>query len=227
MSMSITEWPEQERPRERLISHGAENLSSAELLAVIFGCGARGKTALDLARDLLNHQKSLRKLLNSDRTSLMKIQGIGLAKYCQLQAAVELGKRYMQEPLTRHGMIKHAKDAEHFLTARLRDLEQEVFACLFLDSKNHIIAFEKLFYGTIHSANIHPREVVKRALHYNASAVIAAHNHPSGNAEPSQADRIITTELAQALRLVEIQLLDHFIVGDPKVVALAERGLLA
>lgn len=224
--ISIAQWPEDDRPREKLLTRGAENLSNAELLAIIFSTGIKGKTALDLARELLNSYPDLRKLFNADYHSFVQQHGMGFAKYCQLQAAVELGKRYLQESVIRHGIISRARDVKDFLIARLRDLEQEVFACLFLDSQNQIIAFEKLFKGGLNSTRIHPREVVKRALHHNAAAVILAHNHPSGNPEPSLPDRQLTSQLKEALILVEIALLDHIIVGNPNLTSFAETGLL-
>lgn len=226
MTQRINQWPEQERPREKLLLLGRESLSHAELLAILIGVGIPGKSALDIARDALIHFKGLRHLLGADLKSLLTFPGLGPSKIARLFAALELGRRYLQTSIEHHGIIDGAQDAKAFLSASLRDHKQEVFACLFLNNKHHVIQFEKLFHGSINSAAIYPREVVKRALHYNASAVIAAHNHPSGIAEPSRSDVEITTQLSKALALVDIRLLDHLIIGDVQVVSLAERGEL-
>lgn len=224
--MIISEWPVQERPREKLLHLGASALSDAELLAILFGKGICGQNALDLARSLLKQYGSLQALLTCSFEQLRQHKGLGLAKYSQLQAAVELHRRCLQEPLQRVGSITQPKDANDFFIANLRGCEQEIFAGLFLDNQHCIIRFEKLFYGTINHANIHPREVVKKALCYNAVALIVAHNHPSGNPKPSKSDLYITVQLQKALELVEIRLLDHIIIGDTKTVSLAENGLL-
>jgi len=224
--MPINQWPKQERPRERLLNVGAENLSDAELLAIMFGTGTQGKSALDLARDLLTHYRSLRDLFSADYQSFCKQPGLGLAKYTQLQASIELTRRFLQENIDRDGVLTQSYHVKNFLMAKLTHHQQEVFACLFLDSHFKTICFEKLFYGTINCATVHPREVVKRALYHNAAAVIIAHNHPSGATEPSQADHAITKQLEQALALVDIQLLDHFVIGGNQVMSFAEQGIL-
>lgn len=224
--MTITKWPTQERPREKLLQLGAEALSDAELLAILLGKGAPGQNALDLARYLLKQYGSLQKVIGCSYEQFSQHKGLGLAKYSQLQAAVELHRRYLQEPLKREGSILDAKEAIHFLIAKLRGCEQEIFACLFLDNQHRIIRFEKLFHGTLSRAHVHPREVVKKALSYNAAAIIVAHNHPSGNPKPSKADQITTQHLEKALRLVDVRLLDHFIIGDTETISLAQRGLI-
>ncbi len=224
--MAITDWPADERPREKLLQRGPAALSDAELLAIFLRTGIVGKTAVDLARDLLEEHGSLRTLLDADQKQFCKSKGLGPAKYVQLQATLEMGRRHLDECLRRGHALTNPHDTRRFLTARLRDYPYEVFACLFLDTRHRVIQFEELFVGTIDGASVHPREVVKRALHHNAAAVILAHNHPSGIAEPSQADQHITHRLRDALNLVDIRVLDHFIVGDGELTSFAERGLL-
>jgi len=223
--MAIKDWPEQERPREKLLSRGPQALSDAELLAILLRTGVAGLSAVDLARELLARFGGLRALLKADRAQLCRARGLGEAKYAQLQAILEMGRRHLYEDLERGEGLSRPEDAKAFLCARLRDREHEVFACLFVDNRHRVIAFEELFQGTLDGASVHPREVVKRVLHHNAAAVILSHNHPSGVAEPSQADRQITTRLREALGLIDVRVLDHIIVGDAPV-SLAERGLL-
>lgn len=224
--MPIKDWPEQERPREKLLSAGAAALSDAELLAIFLRTGQRGETAVDLARNLLKEFKGLRNLVDADAAAFSKQKGMGAAKYCQIQAAIELGRRYMEANLRRQDVLTCPEDTKKFLIANLRPHPHEVFACLFLDNRNRVIDFEKMFRGTIDSANVYPREVVKRALFHNAAAVILAHNHPSGVAEPSAADRDITNKLQEALKLIGVRVLDHFVVGDTNATSFAESGLL-
>jgi DNA repair protein RadC len=224
--MAITDWPEAERPREKLLKQGASSLSNAELLAIFLRTGARGMTAVDLARQLLAHFGGLRSLLNADRQEFCQGHGLGAAKFAQLQAVLEMGRRHLQEGMERGEALTSAQSTRQYLMAMLRDQQQEQFACLFLDSQHRVISFEVLFFGTIDSASVYPREVVRRCMQLNAAAVIFAHNHPSGIAEPSQADERITTRLIGALALVDIRVLDHFIVGDGVLVSFAERGLL-
>ena len=225
--MAIPEWPEMERPREKLLDRGVHHLSNAELLAILFGSGTKGKSAVDLARELLNQFVGLRGIFAASFEHFSAIPGLGLSKYCQCQAALELSRRHLEEPLRREGEITEPEHIKHFIKAELRDHQQEVFACIFLDNRHRMITFEKLFYGTIDATSIHPRVVVQRALHHNAAAVIVAHNHPSGVAKPSQADRDITNALKAALTIIDVRLLDHLIVGDQRVTSFAERGLLA
>lgn len=224
--MAITDWPADERPREKLLQKGAAALSDAELLAIFLRTGIPGKTAVDLARDLLEEHGSLRSLLDANQTQFCRSKGLGSAKFAQLQAVLEMGRRHMDERLRRGAPLTSPAETRHFLSLQLRDYHHEVFACLFLDTRNRVIRFEELFFGTIDGASVYPREVVKRALHHNAAAVIFAHNHPSGIAEPSQADHQITRQLKEALALVGVRVLDHIIIGDGEQVSLAERGTL-
>ena len=224
--MAIRDWPRDERPREKLLSQGAAALSDAEILSILLRNGVRGSSALDLARDLLRRYESLRKLLGTDRAKLCTEPGIGAARYAELQAAAEISRRQMAEPLRCGQLLASPRATSDFLIAKLRNLEHEVFCCLYLDKRHRLIAFEELFRGTIDGASVHPREIVKLALQRNAAAMIVAHNHPSGIAEPSQADEIITLRIKEALALVDIRLLDHIVVGDGVYVSLAERGLV-
>lgn len=224
--MRIADWPQTERPRERLLEHGPHGLSDAELLAILLRTGSRGRSALDLARLLINQHGGLRALLESDREMLCRMPGLGPAKYAQLQAALELARRHLRESLCRGQPLTSPQATREYLRAALRDRPHEVFCALHLDTRHRVIAFEELFTGTIDSAHVHPRVVVEKALARRAAALIVAHNHPSGIAEPSQADLAITRRLRDALGLVDIRLLDHFIVGDAEVVSLAERGLV-
>lgn len=224
--MPINDWPEQERPREKLLTRGPSALSDAELLAIFLRTGVSGKTAVDLARDMLGHFAGLRPLLETDATAFCKTKGIGITKYVQIQAAVELGRRYLEAGLQRNDVLTNPKATRDYLIAQLRAHPHEVFACLFLNNRHHIISFDKMFNGTIDGASVYPREIVKRALEHNAAAVIFAHNHPSGIAEPSHADQALTQRLKTALELVDIRVLDHFIIGDNEAVSFAERGLI-
>jgi len=223
--MSITDWPLEERPREKLLALGSQSLSDAELLAIFLRTGIRGKTAVDLSNDLLEGFSGLRQLLKADQKSFCQHHGLGTAKYAQLQAVLEMARRYLNEGLQRGDSLTNPNETRQFLSSKLRDYTHEVFAVLFLDQRHRVIQFEEMFRGTIDGASVYPREVVKKALEQNAAAVIFAHNHPSGVAEPSQSDERITQRLKEALSLVDIRVLDHFVVGDD-VVSFAERGLL-
>ncbi len=224
--MAITDWPVDERPREKLLQKGPSALSDAELLAIFLRTGISGLTAVDLARHLLQRFNGLRPLLEASEAQFCEHLGLGPAKYAQLQAVLEMARRHLQQALQKPDGF-HSPDAvSGFLTSRLRHLPHEVFACLFLDNQHRLISFEELFRGTIDGASVYPREVVKKALSHNAAAVIFAHNHPSGVAEPSRSDELITHKLQQALKLVDVRVLDHFIVGDDEVLSMAERGLL-
>lgn len=224
--MSITTWPDDERPREKLLQRGAAALSDAELLAIFLRIGAPGVSAVDLARDLLKQHGSLRTLLGLDQAEFCATRGLGPAKYVQLQAVLELARRYLEETLQRGDAIQSVADTHRYLKAKMRHHPHEVFSALFLDNKHRVIQYEELFFGTIDSSSVHPRQVVKRALYHNAAAVIVAHNHPSGVAEPSRADELITLRLKEALALLDVRLLDHVVVGDGEVVSLAERGVI-
>ncbi len=224
--MPINHWPEQERPREKLLARGPSTLSDAELLAIFLRTGITGKTAVDIARDLLMEFSGLRALIETDADTFCKTKGLGITKYVQIQAAIELGKRYLEAGLHKNDVLANPKATRDYLTAQLRAYPHEVFACLFLNNRHHIISFDKMFNGTIDGASVYPREIVKRALSHNAAAVIFAHNHPSGIAEPSHADQVLTHRLKTALELVDIRVLDHFIIGDNEAVSFAERGLI-
>ncbi len=224
--MAITDWPSEQRPRERLLREGPQALSDAELLAIFLRTGVKGRTAVDLAHELLARFQGLRGLLAADRRSFCAAMGLGDAKYAQLQAVLEMSRRYLAEELQRGDPLTSPTQVRRFLIAQLRDEPREVFACLFLDTRHRVIAFERLFHGTLDGASIHPREVLCRALDQGAAAIIFAHNHPSGVAEPSRADIQVTQRLKTALELVDIRVLDHFIVGDGEGCSFAERGLL-
>jgi DNA repair protein RadC len=224
--MAIKDWPVKERPRERLLREGPQALSDAELLAIFLRTGVRGRSAVDLARDLLARFGSLRGLLGAQRASFCEAPGLGSAKYAQLQAVLEMGRRHLDERLRVGAPITDPDTTARYLQSRLRDYPHEVFATLFLDTRHRVLAFEELFRGTIDSASVHPRELVRRALHHNAAAVILAHNHPSGVAEPSEADRVITERLRKALALIDVRVLDHLVVGDGVCCSLAQRGLI-
>ncbi|PIE41859.1 MAG: hypothetical protein CSA49_01455 [Gammaproteobacteria bacterium] len=224
--MAITDWPEQERPREKLLARGPASLSDSELLAIFLRTGVSGASAVDVSRQLLQHFGSLRVLLDASLDKYDHVKGVGPAKYVLLQAALEVGRRYLQESLEKELVLTSPQDAKRFLLAKMRHHPQEVFSGLFLDSQHRLIAYEELFYGTIDGASVYPREVVRKVIDLNAAAVIFAHNHPSGVAEPSQADIQITGRLVDALSLVDARVLDHMVVGDTDVVSLAERGLI-
>lgn len=224
--MAIRDWPTSERPREKLMQRGADALSDAELLAIFLRTGCAGRSAVDLARELLQRFGSLAGMLSTDKKSFCDVHGLGEAKYVQLQAVMELARRHLGEQLRREQVFSNPSLVGDFLLAHLRDCEQEVFAALFLDSQHRLISWEKLFFGTIDSASIYPREVVKRALYHNASAVVLSHNHPSGVAEPSESDRLITQRLKEALTLVDIRVLDHVVVGGGYTVSMAEHGMV-
>lgn len=224
--MTITDWPRSERPRDRLLELGAAVLSDAELLAISLRSGCRGKTALDLARELLNRFDGLRGLLEATREDVCQLPGMGLAKYAQLLACLELMERFLLHELDRGEALINPAQTSRFLKMKMRSYQHEVFACLFLDNQHRVIRFEELFTGTIDGASVYPREVVKKALANNAAAVILAHNHPSGIAEPSQADIRITDKLKSALLLVDIRVLDHLVIGDSTVLSFAEMGML-
>lgn len=224
--MAIKDWPDDERPREKLLRRGAAALTDAELLAIFLRTGVRGKSAVDMARDLLNEFGSLRALLDADQQRFCQCNGLGNAKYTQLQAVLEMARRHFNEILQRGEALTNPDITRAYLSAQLRGYSYEVFACLFLDNQHRVIKLEELFRGTIDSASVYPREVAKRVLHHNAAAVIFAHNHPSGICEPSQADKHITDKLKQALALFDIRVLDHFIIGDGSPYSFAEHGLL-
>ena len=220
----ITDWPMAERPRERLLNNGAQSLSDAELLAIFLRTGIQGKTAVDLARDCLQSFGGLRPLLMANEAEFCQVKGLGQAKYVQLCAVLEMTRRHLASGITTGESIQHPNQAQTAVHARLRDYPYEVFAVLFLDTRHRVLGFEELFRGTIDGASVPIREVVSTCLKRNAAAVIVAHNHPSGVAEPSTADRQLTDRLHPALGLIGVRLLDHLVVGDQECVSFAERG---
>lgn len=224
--MSIADWPIAERPREKLLVLGPRALSDAELLAIFLRIGVAGKSAVDLARDLLQEYGGLRPLLEASQPEFCRGLGLGNAKYAQLQAVLEMGRRHLSATMKSGDLLTSPDLVRQYLSAQLRHQLREVFAVLFLDNQNRLITYEELFFGTIDGASVYPREVVRRAMAHNAAAVILAHNHPSGVAEPSQADQRITQRLQAALELIDVRVLDHMVVGDTEVISFAERGLL-
>ncbi|MDF1588606.1 MAG: DNA repair protein RadC [Gammaproteobacteria bacterium] len=224
--MAIKDWPSEDRPREKLLRHGAPTLTDAELLAIFLRTGVTGLSAVELARQLLSNFGSLRALLEANQTQFCLQHGLGPAKYVQLQAVLEMSRRHLESTLTRGDALSDVTSTKQYLQQRLRHYSHEVFACLFLDNKHRMIAFEELFRGTIDGASVYPREVIKQALAHNAAAVIFAHNHPSGVAEPSQADYAITERLKTALNTIDIRVLDHIVVGDGETVSFAEIGVI-
>ena len=222
--MHIRDWPDAERPREKLLARGAGSLSDAELLAIFLGSGLPGRDAVQTARALLQAHGPLRQLLDRSAHELMQLPGLGPARACRLSAALALCNRYLAAGLERGEALSDPHAAGRYFAQRLRGQPQEVFACLFLDARHRALAFEELFHGTVDGAEVHPREVVRRALAHNAAAVIAGHNHPSGNPEPSAADRAVTARLKQSLALVDVRLLDHFVIGDGAPSSMAARG---
>lgn len=223
--MSIRDWPEGERPREKLLTRGSAALSDAELLAVLLGSGSRGKDALAMGRDLLAEAGSLSTLLGRPEHAI-RAHGLGPAKRARIAAALELARRSLGEQLRERPALGNPRDSGDYLRARLRHLPYEVFGCLYLDNRHRVLAFEELFRGTVDGASVHPREVVRACLQHNACAVIFAHNHPSGVAEPSAADRAITHQLRDALQLVGVRVLDHLVIGADEPVSMAARGLI-
>ncbi|WP_327439222.1 RadC family protein [Pseudomonas donghuensis] len=224
--MSIKDWPAAERPREKLLVSGAVSLSDAELLAIFLRTGVRGRSAVDLARHLLGRFGGLRGLLEADSRSFNGELGLGPAKFAQLQAVLEMARRHLAERLRRDSALQNPQAVKDYLKARLRHEPHEVFAALFLDSKHRVLAFEALFQGSINSASVYPRQVIKRALAHNAAALILCHNHPSGVSEPSDADLVLTRRLTKALAMIEVRVLDHFVIGDGEPLSMAEHGWL-
>ena len=224
--LGIKDWPASERPREKLLRKGPEALSDAELVALFVRSGTRGRTAVDLARGAIVAAGGLRGLLDLPRDDLYRLPGFGPARYVELQACLEVGRRHLATRLDRGEPLTSTVETARFLMAKLRHLPFEVFSCLFLDNRHRVIEFEELFRGTIDGTSVHAREVVRRALNHNAAAVIFAHNHPSGVAEPSQADQLLTDQLVSALSMVEVTVVDHLVVGDGDCVSFVDLGLL-
>jgi DNA repair protein RadC len=217
--MSIRNWPDTERPREKLLARGGAALSDAELIAVFLGSGRRGQSAVDLGRTLLAGAGGLKPLLDAAR-----VHGLGKVARCRLVAALELGRRYLDAEVKTATSLADPACVGRFLKSQLHGYPYEVFACLFLDNHYRLIAFEELFRGSIVGADVHPREVVRRCIAHNAAAVILAHNHPSGLAEPSHADRAITLRLREALGLIDARVIDHIVIGDGDPISFAQRG---
>jgi len=224
--MTIADWPLDDRPREKLIAKGAESLSDAELVAIFLRTGVKGRSALDLAREALARFGSLSALFAADPGALARVSGLGAAKYAQLQAALEVARRALREKLERGSALSSPQAVRDYLRLKLQERPHEVFVAVFLDAQNRVLAVEELFRGTLTQTSVYPREVVKRALHHNAAALIFAHNHPSGIAEPSRSDEALTQALKQALSLVDVKVLDHFVIGAGAAMSFAERGLL-
>ncbi len=224
--MRISEMPARQRPRERLLSLGSAALSDAELLALFLRTGVRGSNVIELAQQLLNTHQGLAGLMSLDPPALLRARGLGPAKTCQLLAALELSRRYLESRLQYESVFSDPVRAGEFIGLKLRQYPNEVFAVAFLDAQYRLLAFEELFRGSISSTEVHPREIVRRALAHNAAAVILAHNHPSGLAEPSQADRLLTARIVETLALIGVRVLDHLIVGHGRPISLAERGML-
>ena len=224
--MSIRDWPAGERPREKLLAKGAGALSDAELLAIFLRTGVAGCDAVTLARQLLAQFGSLRALLAADEQQFCQAHGLGTAKFVQLQAVLEMSRRHLAETLQRDDVLTSPQATRRYLQAQLRDRPQEVFALLLLDNQHRVVKFLELFVGTLDAASVYPREVVRSALKHHAAAVILCHNHPSGVAEPSRADRALTARLSAALGLIDVRVLDHLVIGDGETVSFAERGWL-
>lgn len=224
--MAIHDWPESERPREKLLKLGAANLSETELLAIFLRTGISGKSAVDLARELIQHFGSLTSLFAANQEILCQLPGIGIAKYTQLQAVLEMSRRALGETLKNGDALHSPKLVRDFLRLSLANKQHEVFIGIFLDARNHTISTEELFSGTLTQASVYPREVVKRALHHNAAAIIFAHNHPSGTTDPSHADKVLTQTLKHALTLIDVKVLDHFIIANGDILSFAEHDLI-
>lgn len=223
--MSIKDWPATERPREKLLTQGASSLTDAELLAIFLRTGVIGKSAVDLARQLLSEFGTLRALLEADLDSFSSHLGLGTAKYVQLQAVIEMSKRHLVAKLQKGTALQNSQLVKDFLITQLRSEPHEVFGCIFLDSKHRVINYENLFYGTINQSTVYPRQVLKRCLYFNTAAVIFAHNHPSGNNEPSESDKMLTKQLVDALSYIDVKVLDHLIIGDDEPFSMAEWGM--
>jgi DNA repair protein RadC len=224
--MAITDWPADERPREKLLAKGAGALTDAELLAIFLRIGVQGKSAVDLARDLLIRFGNLSGIFAASQRDISSVHGMGMSKYVQLQAIFEMVRRSLGEHMQERDALSSPEQVRDYLRLQLGNLPHEVFVALFLDAQNRLIGTEQLFSGTLTQTSVYPREVVKRALHHNAAAVIFAHNHPSGIAEPSRADEMLTRALKEALALVDVKVLDHFVVAGNTALSFAERGLI-
>ena len=224
-TMNIREWPLHERPRERMLNHGPASLSDAELLAIVLGSGRQGRNAIDLAHEMLSSFGGLRGILRSDEKTMCAFKGVGRTRYAILQAINEIARRSLLETMKKGDVLANPDQVREYLLMKIRDYKHETFVCLFLDNQHRLIAFEEMFRGTISGASVHPREIVKRCLHHNAAAIIFAHNHPSGSSSPSKSDKHITQELKESLGLIDVRVLDHFVVGED-LTSFAEESLL-
>lgn len=224
--LSVRDWPEAEQPHKRLFTCGADSLSDAELLAIFLRVGVKGMTVMDLSRYLLKRFQGFRGLFKASVTDLQSVAGLGPAKAAALKALAALTVRYLAEEIHRGPFIGHSRDVQRLLCTRFRDRDREVFSVVFLDTRHHVIALEEIFEGTINSATVFPREIVRRALQLNAAAIVAVHNHPSGNPAPSPDDRQVTRELQRACGLLDISLLDHIVIGGNDAFSFAEHRLL-
>ncbi|MGV8711663.1 MAG: RadC family protein [Nitrosomonas sp.] len=224
--MAISDWPISERPREKLLQKGAPHLTDAELLAIFLRTGITGKSAIDLARELLQHFGGLTNIFTASHTSFCQLPGMGSAKYAQLQAVLEMARRALGEELKNGSAMNSPDLVRNYLRLSFANKHHEVFVGIFLDAKHYLIATEELFSGTLTQTSVYPREVIKRTLYHNAAALIFAHNHPSGIAEPSQADKILTQDLKQVLAMIDVKVLDHFIIADGTALSFAEHGLM-
>ena len=220
----LSHWPSEDRPREKLLKRGPQALSDSELLAIFLRTGVAGKNVIELAREMLSHFGSLKKLFAANKDDFTALKGLGEAKYVQLQACLEMSQRYLAERLTHGDAVKNPSQVKSYVQSRLVGRANEIFAVMFLDNQHRIISYEELFFGTINSSSVHPRVVVQRALAVNAAAVIVTHNHPSGVAEASISDIDITRTLKQAMTLIDVRLLDHLIVASHQVTSMAEQG---
>lgn len=223
---SIRSWPDMERPREKLLARGAGALSDAELLAIFLRTGTKGKNALDLAREIISYFGGLKNLLHADKNSFCQFNGLGNAKYAQLQACMEMGKRYLAEDITHGSIFEHASQVKSYIKTQLNGYSNEVFSALFLDNQHRLIAFEVLFTGTINYSHVHPRVVIQKAMAFNAAAIIFAHNHPSGASEISQSDIEITRLLKSLLDALDVRILDHFVLAANQIISMAEQGYI-
>ena len=224
--LSVRDWPESEQPRERLLNCGPDSLSDAELLAIFLRVGVKGMTVMDLSRFLLKKFQGLRGLFKASHQELQAVSGLGPAKVATIKALAAVTVRYLAEEMQRGPFIGHSRDVQRLLCGRFRDRDREVFAVVFLDTRHHVLAVEEMFQGTLNSATVFPREIVRRALQLNAAAVVAVHNHPSGNPSPSPDDRQVTRELQRACGLLDISLLDHIVIGGNDCFSFAEHRLL-
>jgi DNA repair protein RadC len=222
--MTLAHWSTHERPREKLLKQGAHALSNTELLAILLRTGIKGKSVIDFSQSLMQKFGTIRGLLEASPEALHACNGLGQAKCAEIKVIVEIIKRYLAETIEYESVLTDTQSTRHYLTCCLRNREQEVFACLFLNSQCHLIRYEELFYGTINEAKVYPREVVKRALQLNASAIILAHNHPSGDSTPSQADQLVTEKIKLALATIDVRVLDHFVIGEGNISSFAEKG---